>query len=638
MTRQNLYTPINIDDEQSNHFNKIATLITVKQLIQAALREDWVQKIPNGNKEWLIPFWRIKALVALKESNNLTLNRLGDLTQVLLLKHGHTKLQPVEKISDLLELLALESGESLAKLNWQLLLQELENSIANNALCLSYRDNWNQKLASQAQQDGGDNFWLWLRNHSVTHNSNYRNNGTANNGAIQDMTLFFEQWGAVGHPYHPCSKTKLGLTAEQVVQYSPEFQGKAQVQLVALARTHIQMQQGFGADNGALDWLEEIYPHWLKQWREDITALGLNIEHYAPIPVHPWQLEHEVKPRFSSLIASGHLLLLPNTGMEMAATMSFRTMAPLDDLQQPHIKLPVAIQATSAIRTVSPASVKMGTQISQVIANICRQEPQISQTLTLLPEQLGMHVEHESVPIDDRRFLSALFRTNPNSVLKPQETAVVVASLFVNSPLSQRPLFVDIISAAGAQSKAEITAYFTDYVRCLLQGHLDLYLLYGIALEAHQQNTLAVFDGQSKITRMLARDFGGVCIHAPTLTARGYQISAYPNAVTVTDCHDDARKKFIHAVLQSHVGEWVMYLAQEFDFTETQLWALVAEEIKQRFIALTPRLCPKYWQQESRALLLAPWQLKALMRMRINDDAHHYLYTEMANPLNHDSE
>jgi siderophore synthetase component len=622
MTSQYVYSPLDVEDEQSKYFQKLATFICMKQLIQAALREDWVNSIPHGDYEWFIPFWRVKALLVLRGSKSITLGRLSDFSQVLLLNHDEHTLRPVEDINELLQLLALEAGASLVQVNWQQLQQELNNSIANNALCLAHRQNWDHQLATQAHQQKADNFWLWIRSGAVA----------------KDVALFFEQWGAVGHPYHPCTKTKLGLTSEEVLQYSPEFEGKAKVQLLALARTHVHVQHGVDTDFDLLPWLTNIYPQWLSQWQQELNALGLDSKDYSPIPAHPWQVENEIKPRFAALIRTNKLVLLPSCTIDMGATMSFRTMAPLDNNLLPHIKLPVAIQATSAIRTVSPASVSIGAQVSHILKQICQHEHSLSQALTPLPELLGLHVEHQSVADDDRRFLSALLRTNPNSVLKEGETAVVVASLFVDSPLSKRPLFVDILSAAGAQSTTDIKAYFTDYVHCLLLGHLDLYLVYGIALEAHQQNTLVVFDSHSKVTRMLARDFGGVCVHAPTLAARGYEISAYPNAVTVTDDQDDVRKKFIYAVLQSHIGEWVKYLHQECALNETQLWAIVASEIKQRLMALKPRLCPEYWQQESQALLQAPWQVKALVRMRVNDDAHHNLYAAMDNPLNHDSE
>ncbi|WP_267256364.1 IucA/IucC family C-terminal-domain containing protein [Coxiella endosymbiont of Ornithodoros maritimus] len=44
----------------------------------------------------------------------------------------------------------------------------------------------------------------------------------------------------------------------------------------------------------------------------------------------------------------------------------------------------------------------------------------------------------------------------------------------------------------------------------------DLYLIYGIVLEAHTQNTLIVFKEEHP-TRFINRDLGGIYIHTPTL-------------------------------------------------------------------------------------------------------------------------
>lgn len=70
------------------------------------------------------------------------------------------------------------------------------------------------------------------------------------------------------------------------------------------------------------------------------------------------------------------LLIIDNCKYTTKPSMSFRTMLPTsnkDGLIEPHIKLPVAIHATSVMRTVSPESVKTGPRVSRILFRYIRQ-------------------------------------------------------------------------------------------------------------------------------------------------------------------------------------------------------------------------------------------------------------------------
>ena len=77
--------------------------------------------------------------------------------------------------------------------------------------------------------------------------------------------------------------------------------------------------------------------------------------------VHPWQYEHTIGEKYKQWIADKILIPTPFT-LESKATLSFRTM---DLIHKPyHVKLPVNVQATSAVRTVSTVTTVDGPKLS----------------------------------------------------------------------------------------------------------------------------------------------------------------------------------------------------------------------------------------------------------------------------------
>ncbi|MDI3324541.1 IucA/IucC family protein [Pontibacterium granulatum] len=600
-------------------FQVQATRKCLQQLLQAALREQMLSFVDRGTGELVVPMWRSRAMLLLKGVRQVSLCRFEGFEGIELIGHGSAESRELNDVQELLALLAVEAGACLADNDWRTLKEELNNGIFNNAMCLAYRRRWNDELAQQVKDAGCESFWLWVRA----------------GGVGSDPALFFEQWAAIGHPYHPCSKTKLGLRPAEVLQYSPEFRGGASVRLAAVRRSHLHVQLRMDQADTAVDWLADHYPEWLAQWQAELAQRGFDADEYAPVPVHHWQAETVIPRRFAADIAANHICMLDGPEMTTGATMSFRTMAPINQPLAPHIKLPVAVQATSAVRTVSPASVQTGPQVTEILQQICARDEHIGTALRILPESVGMHLRRPGADVhdDDMRFLSVLFRGSPASCIEAGEIALAVAALFVDSPVTREPLLKEILTAAGADDEPAIMQYFADYASRVLAGHLDLFLRYGIALEAHQQNAVAVFDQQHRLTRVLARDFGGIRIHAPTLAQHGFELKPYPGAVTVTTDAEEVRNKFLHAVLQGHLGEVVLCLHRTFGIAETTLWQCVQQVIVDRFTDLQPHVPSERWQTEYRAILEQDWQLKALTRMRLDETSHHYIYIDLPNPL-----
>ncbi len=592
----------------------------LKQLIQAALRErlmgDGVMLCPTEKgDDIVVPLWRANILLVIRGTRRASLGRYPEFRYIEVLGENINLPRRLTNPIEFLTFLARELGPSADAENNASFSRDIENTILNDTLCITFRQAWNVKIHQQATAQGYDSLVAWLWNGRIT----------------QNTELYLEQWATTGHPYHPCSKTKLGLTSAEVVNYSPEFQGQASVRLAAIRKEwlHVEMLPGLlDVDS----WFEQHFSQWFSVWQDRLRAQDLDPQDFSPLPVHPWQAEYKLPELFKSLLNSGILTLLNGPELCCKSTMSFRTLVPEGEINLAHIKLPISVRLTSVYRTVSPRSAQMGPRISNLLKNILENEKKFSGTLDIVPEVLGMHYAGEGVKDDDAKHLSAIFRENPMLYIEKDEIAIPVAALLTHSPISNKPLFLEMMSATKVEGLNAARHYFRQYVETLLNGLLVLYLRYGIALEAHQQNTFAIFSHDARIRRVLVRDFGGIRIHQPTLERVGYRLKLHPDKLTVIGDQEKVREKLLHAVFQCHIGEMVLMLGQEFSVPDHLFWQEVANIVEQIFGAMRSSLSPTTWHREYTAIVQQKWSVKAFMRMRLTNTQDD-IYRPLENPL-----
>jgi siderophore synthetase component len=161
---------------------------------------------------------------------------------------------------------------------------------------------------------------------------------------------------------------------------------------------------------------------------------------------------------------------------------------------------------------------------------------------------------------------------------------------------------------------------------------LSAYLLYGVAFEAHQQNSFIVLDTQYRPAQLLVRDFGDIRIHRPTLERSGHTLQAHRPGHTLFDDEGTVRDKLLHAVLLCHISELALLLARSYRSDEDIFWRIFARELATAFDTLRGHADPARWEQERAALLEGDWPAKSFLRMRLTDSSDDALGS-MPNPL-----
>jgi siderophore synthetase component len=379
-------------------------------------------------------------------------------------------------------------------------------------------------------------------------------------------------------------------------------------------------------------WFARHFPAGQRRWQAALERRGENPGEWLPLPVHPFQARRVLPEKFAAEIARGDLLLPDGAALDATPTMSFRTVVPAGSASLPHLKLPVSLQLTSVQRTVSPKSAVMGPRITRLLATVLDLEDGFGGTLDVVREEVGLHYIDPHGDDDRARHLAILFRDNPMAKGDHERFPVPVGALFAESPFSGRPLATELVALACGDHADGAVAYFELHARTVLTALLSAYLVYGIAFEAHQQNSFIVLDGDYAPVQLLARDFGDLRIHGPTLARAGLAIETYRAGFTVYDDDAPVRDKLLHAVLLCHLAELALLLARAYGHPEHHFWDSLRREIDGVFAALRPRVDADRWHAERAALLEHDWPAKAFLRMRLSDTQDD-VHGTMANPL-----
>jgi siderophore synthetase component len=587
----------------------------LQRTLQAMFREHLLLKehlIIEGSIAWL-PLWSGQTLLRFE---GLQIGRIGNcqLSGTISFYRSGEPPQPLPTASVLLAYVAQALPGIAAADDLRRLIRELENSTENDALCLNYRRTWKQQLMRELDADRSSHFISALRA-----------------AACPNPALLLEQWGTLGHPWHPTYKTKLGLDAQEVVALSPEFQSRIQVVLAAVKREKMVVAvANTGCDYR--EWFAVTFPQTWSNWQNALRQNGQDPNHWLPLPLHPYQAQRVIPEKFAREIAQGDLLLLAGIGFMASPTMSFRTVVPDASPALPHLKLPVSLRLTSVQRTVSPKSAVMGPRLTRLLSAILTHERGFCGTLDIVGEDIGLHYIDPDGSDDRARHLSVVFRANPMAKSTDRLFPVPVGALFADSPLDGRPIAAELIALSFGDHSKGAVEFFERYAATVLTAILSPYLLYGIAFEAHQQNSFIMVNRNYEPAQLLVRDFGDLRVHGPTLRQTGLELVAYRQGHTIFESEQPVRDKLLHAVMLCHLAELALLLSRAYSYPEACFWKLLRREAENVFDRLRGRTDARRWEIERHALLDADWPAKSFLRMRLSNTSED-VHGRMPNPL-----
>ncbi|QHC31741.1 IucA/IucC family protein [Streptomyces sp. HF10] len=370
-----------------------------------------------------------------------------------------------------------------------------------------------------------------------------------------DLFLAAEQALLLGHPLHPTPKSREGLTEAEAALYSPESRGSFPLHWFAVAPRLLATDSAW-TERGRLVPADHLTRHLAG------TTLPLP-DGYTALPLHPWQAR-EVRHRapVAALLDAGLLRDLGPGGPAWHPTSSVRTVyrsgAPA------MLKLSLGLRITNSRRENLRKELRRGVEVHRLLrAGLFKQWQAAHPGFDIVRDPAWLAVDDP----DGRLVpgLDVMIRHNP---FTPADDAGCLAGLISPRPLTEASAFgpgtapaletgtdrlpsmrsrlallvARLAARTGRPVAAVATEWFLRYLEQVVRPVLWLDAEAGIALEAHQQNTLVLLDRDGWPTGGRYRDNQGYYFRASRraeLDARLPGIGAHSDTFVPDDVTDE---------------------------------------------------------------------------------------------------
>ncbi|NJP47550.1 IucA/IucC family protein [Actinacidiphila epipremni] len=349
-----------------------------------------------------------------------------------------------------------------------------------------------------------------------------------------------EQALILGHPIHPAPKSRDGLADAETAAYSPETRGSFPLHWLAVDPAVLATDSAWterGRPIGAADLIGSFagpHPH-----AADGAAL---------LPLHPWQARDILhRPAVRTLFDAGLLRDLGPYGEPWHPTSSVRTVYRPDTPAM--LKLSLGVRITNSRRENLRKELLRGTEVHRLLrSGLAAQWHAAHPGFDIVRDPAWLAVDTpDGEPVQG---LDVVLRHNP---FGPGDRAHCVAGLTSPRPWptgsgtpelrSRLALVVAGLAArTGRPAPAVATEWFLRYLDAVVRPLLWLDGQAGIALEAHQQNTLVLLDADGWPRGGRYRDNQGYYYresHRADLEARLPGIGAASDTFVADDVADE---------------------------------------------------------------------------------------------------
>jgi siderophore synthetase component len=317
-----------------------------------------------------------------------------------------------------------------------------------------------------------------------------------------DRFLAAEQALLLGHPLHPTPKSREGLSEAEARPYSPELRGSFPLHWLAVDPSVLATDSA---------WTERGRPVAAAQLTARLAGAGLPLpDGHTALPVHPWQLrEVRHRPEIQALLDAGLLQDLGAHGTPWHPTSSLRTVyrsgAPA------MLKLSLGLRITNSRRQNHRKELHRGVEVHRLLrSGLSRQWQAAHPRFDIVRDPAWLAVDGPAGNAVSG--LDVMIRHNP---FTPSDDVSCIAGLVSPRPLvppgaaaerrdADRPVLrsrlaevvTRLVGRTGRPRGAVAAEWFLRYLEQVVRPVLWLDAEAGIALEAHQQNTLLLLDGE----------------------------------------------------------------------------------------------------------------------------------------------
>ncbi|MFC5641265.1 IucA/IucC family protein [Kitasatospora cinereorecta] len=308
-----------------------------------------------------------------------------------------------------------------------------------------------------------------------------------------------EQALLLGHPLHPTPKSRDGLGPAQSAAYSPELHGTFRLHWYAVDRSLLAADSAAGRPAEQLT--AELYGRPLPPGT-------------AALPLHPWQArELALRPAVADLLDSGLLHDLGPSGEPWHPTSSVRTVCRPGTPWM--LKLSLALRITNSRRENLRKELHRGVEVHRLLeAGLGARWKAAHPGFDIVRDPAWIGVDHPA--LGDPGGLDTVLRQQP---FGPADRALCVAGLVAEQPIGRlgsqlADVLGELAARTGRPMATVATEWFLRYLDAVVLPILWLDGRAGIALEAHQQNSLVLLDAEGWPTGGRYRDNQGYYFRA----------------------------------------------------------------------------------------------------------------------------
>jgi IucA / IucC family/Ferric iron reductase FhuF-like transporter len=362
------------------------------------------------------------------------------------------------------------------------------------------------------------------------------------------------------HPVYPTTESRPGFSDDDALHYAPEYAPEFELNWTAVPRSLLITAGHAGRPPGWPSAPDVGLP-------ESVAAT------HELMPVHPLTARHALADALADITAgpanTAPALAAPGTSLRVTPTLSMRTVALVSQPDE-HLKLPLPTSILGLLnrRFIQPGTLADGALVRRVLATAADDDPLLGEGLLLADEGNYTHAGHP--------YLGYLLRRLPPGLERCR--IMPVAALLAPSPdaagADRRPTVIEEL--ADWARGGDLAGLFGDYLDVLFGVHVRLFARYGIALEAHQQNTAVVLGPPGGVPglRLLLKDFDGTLIRLPRLAAA---LGPDPRLLTRSD--DALADVFITITVHLCAGALAFGLARRGAAPLPDLLALVRRKL-----------------------------------------------------------
>ncbi|HWO97830.1 MAG TPA: IucA/IucC family siderophore biosynthesis protein [Bacillus sp. (in: firmicutes)] len=384
-----------------------------------------------------------------------------------------------------------------------------------------------------------------------------------------------EQSLLIGHQVHPTPKSRQGIDEDEEHIFAPERKGAFQLHYFRAANDIVE-EDSILSQNASMIIKEELKkdPFVAQAFKDEYCQE----DHFSLIPVHPLQARKLLgREDVCDLIQSGKLDYLGPHGRKFYPTSSVRTVYHPEASFMYKFSIPVKI--TNSLRINKRKELVRGVEVSRLLRGELSgklKETHPSFRIIEDPAYITLKLDIEETGFE------VVIRENPFCEGNDSRTTLL-AALCQDHITGEVSHLANIIHDIADREKISLARaseqWFSRYLKVSLRPLYWLYAVYGIALEAHQQNSIIQLDEQGYPASFYYRDNQGYYFmesKAGTLK----QLVPTLNEKSDTICSDAiAEERFRYYVFFNHLFGLINAFGVNRLVDEHRLLSMVREEL-----------------------------------------------------------